>query len=54
MPSQLSYSVTDAHAESIKLRTIRIKYLHYILESESTAAIDEYCSLHFLEFDVTK
>ena len=54
MPSQLSYSVTDAHVESIKLRTIRIKYLHYILESESTAAIDEYCSLRFLEFDVTK
>ncbi len=52
MPSQLSYSILDAKAESVKLRTIRIKYLHYILESETTAPIEEYCSLKFLEFDL--
>lgn len=50
--SQLAYSITDAKAESCKLRTIRIKYLHYLLESVTETPIEEYASLSFLEIDL--
>ena len=50
--SQLAYSITDAKAESCKLRTIRIKYLHYLLESVTDIQIEEYASLSFLKIDL--